>query len=88
MALKECLHNVLKHARATEVRIRIALSGRLLSVTVEDDGKGFDPAALPDRSGTHDGLANLRQRLAEIHGLCEIVSAPGQGTRVLLQCEI
>jgi signal transduction histidine kinase len=88
MALKECLHNVLKHARATEVRIRIALSGRLLSVTVEDDGKGFDPAALPDRAGTHDGLANLRQRLAEIHGLCEIVSAPGQGTRVLLQCEI
>ena len=88
MSLKECLNNVLKHARATEVRIRIGLSGRKLSLTVEDDGAGFDPAALPDRAGTHDGLDNLRQRLAEIHGVCEIVSAPGQGTRVLMQCTI
>jgi signal transduction histidine kinase len=88
MALKECLNNVLKHARASEVHIRIGLLGRQLSLAVEDDGAGFDPAALPDRTGTHDGLDNLRQRLAEIHGVCEIHSAPGQGTRVLMQCTI
>ena len=88
MALKECLHNVVKHARAHEVHIRIGLDDRLLAVTIADDGTGFDPAALPDQAGTHDGLANLRQRLATIGGTCELHSAPGQGTRVHLQTRI
>lgn len=88
MALKECLSNVVKHARAREVTIRIGLKDRLLDMTVEDDGAGFDPAVLPNRTGTHDGLINMRHRLAEINGICEIRSAPGQGTRVLLYVRI
>lgn len=85
MALKELLHNVLKHACATEVHIRISLLGQTLQLQVTDDGKGFDPSAVPDKSGTHDGLHNLRQRMADIHGTCEIRSAPGMGTSVMLK---
>lgn len=88
MALKECLTNVVKYAHAREVMIRIGLEDRLLNVTVEDDGEGFDLAVLQNKAGTHDGLANLRRRLADINGSCEIHSAPGQGTRVLLQVRI
>ncbi len=88
MALKECLHNIVKHAHAHEVHIRIGLNDRTLAVTIVDDGAGFDPAALPDQAGTHSGLANLRQRMANIGGTCELHSAPGQGTRVQLQARI
>ena len=88
MALKECLHNGIKHARATEMRIGVALHDRILRLTVADNGTGFDPAARPSPRGTHDGLDNLRRRLADIHGTCEIQSAPGQGTRVVLQVKL
>jgi len=76
------------HARAREITLHIGLQGRLLEMSVADDGVGFDPAALRDQTGTHNGLANIRQRMAEMDGTCEIHSAPGQGTRVLLQIRI
>lgn len=88
MAMKECLHNVVKHARAGEVRIQFRLDDRLLEVSVEDDGVGFDPAAAAKLSSTHSGLGNLRQRMAEIGGGCEIHSAPGQGTRTRLRVRV
>ena len=88
MALKESLHNIIKHAHANEVLLRISLNGHLLDLMIADDGVGFDPAGLPNQTGTHDGLHNLRQRMADIHGTCDIQSAPGQGTRVLLQVKI
>jgi len=85
MAVKACLHNVIKHARAREVALRLERARPVLTLTVADDGVGFDPDALQDRAGTHDGLANLRRRLAEIDGVAVIESAPGRGTRVRLQ---
>lgn len=88
MAMKECLHNVVKHARAQEVRIGIALNDRVLQMTVVDDGEGFDLAALRDQAGRHNGLDNLRQRMAAIGGICEIRSASGDGTRVRLEATI
>ena len=84
MALKECLHNTIKHACAREVCLCIRQSGQMLEVTVSDDGKGFDPAALQNRAGTHDGLQNLQQRMADLGGTCDLQSAPGLGTRVRL----
>ena len=57
--------------------------------TVEDDGRGFDPNSLPpglpmaaDRVAAGNGLSNVRRRLAEIGGSCEVESQPGHGTRV------
>jgi len=82
MALKECLHNIVKHARAHEVCMSIRLKGQMLEMRVSDDGEGFDLAVLQNKAGTHDGLRNLRERMADIGGTCEIQSAPGQGTQV------
>jgi signal transduction histidine kinase len=88
MALKECLHNIVKHAHAQEVCMSIRLNGQMLDMSVSDDGVGFDPGILQNKAGTHDGLFNLRQRLADIGGTCEIHSAPGQGTQVTWRVRI
>ena len=89
LAFKEALHNVLKHADATEVRVVLALQPAAFSLAVEDNGRGFAPgsagaAAGPegDRMAPGNGLANLRRRLEAIGGRCEIHSAPGAGTKV------
>jgi len=88
MAMKESLHNIVKHSSAHEVQIHIVLIGQMLEMMVMDDGAGFDSADLSDPTGKNDGLRNLRQRMADIHGTCEIQSATGQGTRVRLQVKI
>lgn len=94
LAFKEALNNVLKHAAATEVRLTLALAPDSFRLTVEDDGRGFVPAevspdsvAEPDRVGAGNGLANMRRRLEEIRGRCEIHSQPGAGTRVVFVVE-
>ncbi len=89
LAFKEALNNAIKHAGASEVRISLAVKPAAFTLTVEDNGKGFAPETLSawtphvqPRQGTGNGLANMRQRLAEIGGRCEIESAPGKGTKV------
>jgi signal transduction histidine kinase len=91
LAFKEALHNVIKHAGASEVRISLTVKPDVFTLMVEDNGKGFAPEALlagashgQPGHGTGNGLANMRQRLAEIGGRCEIESAGGKGTRVTL----
>lgn len=89
LAFKEALHNTLKHAEASEVRISLALEPASFSLTVEDNGRGFEPEStarkLPpvgERLVRGNGIANMRQRLAEFGGCCEIHSRPGSGTRI------
>jgi signal transduction histidine kinase/ligand-binding sensor domain-containing protein len=89
LAFKEALHNAIKHAGASEVRISLVVEPAAFTLAVEDNGKGFvsetllagTPGGLP-RHRAGNGLANMRQRLAEIGGHCEIESAPGKGTKV------
>lgn len=78
LAAKEALNNALKHAGATEVRIRIAAQPDHFTLRIEDDGRGFTPVP----NGDGDGLDNMRRRLAECGGSCEISSAAGRGTSV------
>jgi signal transduction histidine kinase/ligand-binding sensor domain-containing protein len=85
LAFKEALNNVLKHAAATEVRVSLALESDALVLSIEDNGKGFNlatPASARGDSDTGCGLNNMRQRLAEIGGRCEIQTAPGAGAKV------
>jgi signal transduction histidine kinase len=85
MAYKEALNNVLKHARATEVRVRLAVEERKLTVAITDDGAGF----VPDSSSrTRNGLANMRRRLEVIGGRFMLESGPGEGTRVVLEAKL
>jgi len=78
LAAKEALHNAVKHAAATEIKLSVALEPQSLRVQIADNGRGFDPAA---RAAGH-GLANMRERLTTIGGSCQIESALNQGTRV------
>jgi signal transduction histidine kinase len=80
LAVKEALNNAAKHSAATELFLRIQRADQKLVVTVEDNGRGFDPAQL---NGERNGLANLAQRMAEINGGCELFSAPGEGCRAV-----
>jgi signal transduction histidine kinase/ligand-binding sensor domain-containing protein len=88
LAFKEALHNAIKHSGASEVRISLAVKPAAFILTVEDNGNKFAPETLlagtphGQPQGSGNGLANMRQRLAEIGGRCEIEGASGKGTKV------
>jgi signal transduction histidine kinase/ligand-binding sensor domain-containing protein len=81
LVIKEALHNIFKHARATEVWLRAAADGTALDMVIEDNGRGF--AAAPD-DALADGLRNMRQRMEEIGGEFLVTSRPGAGTKITL----
>jgi signal transduction histidine kinase/ligand-binding sensor domain-containing protein len=88
LAVKEALNNIVKHAQAREVWLRLAHEGARLMLVIEDDGCGFTEdagaAEAPARASLGHGLENLASRLAAIGGRCAISSQPGCGTRVEL----
>ena len=85
LSFKEAITNVVKHARAGKVWLRIGRQGEDLIVAVSDDGCGF--AADEQKVGSN-GLMNMRDRLTAIGGQCEIQSRPGEGTTVRFQASI
>jgi len=82
LAFKEALHNVVKHSGAGEVSVSLATAAAGFNLAVRDNGKGFDPATVATRPRRGNGLKNMRQRLEQIGGRCEIQSAPGGGTEI------
>jgi signal transduction histidine kinase len=82
LAFKEALHNVVKHSGATEVSVFLATGPDAFTLIVRDNGKGFDPSAVPQRPGRGNGLKNMTQRLEKIGGRCDVQSAPGAGAEV------
>jgi signal transduction histidine kinase/ligand-binding sensor domain-containing protein len=82
LVIKEALHNIVKHAGATEIWLRVDLREEMLEMVIEDNGRGF--AQAPDNA-LADGLRNMRQRLAEIGGECRVESQLDSGTRVILR---
>ncbi len=82
--IQELVQNIIKHARATEMTLQLVRSPEGLTVLVEDNGVGFDPAALnAETSGI--GLKNIESRLAFLGGRAEFDSRPGRGTTVTLE---
>jgi signal transduction histidine kinase len=90
LAFKEVLNNAVRHSGAREVNIALTVSKTEFVLSIQDDGRGFDPGSLPAAGiapgsmGGH-GIANLRNRLVHLGGVAEIESGPGGGTRVLLR---
>jgi two-component system NarL family sensor kinase len=82
-AARELLSNVVRHADASGVALRLAESNGDLVLVVEDDGRGFPPG-LPDErlADGHIGLAAQRVRIESAGGRMELFSTPGDGTRV------
>ena len=79
LAFKEALQNAVKHSAASSLRVNIGVENGLLTIVVEDDGRGFEPGL--SKPGA-DGLRNMRERLEQLGGRCELRTAPGQGTRL------
>lgn len=81
---QEALSNVVRHASARNVRLTLACNGRAYSLSVVDDGRGFDLAS-PDARRSH-GLAGMRHRIRALGGTLAVRSAPQHGT--VLEVEV
>jgi signal transduction histidine kinase len=84
LAVKECLHNILRHAGPCEARLVLTYADDTLVIRISDTGRGFDTTQ-PD-SG--NGLSNMVKRLEEVHGTCLITSSPGNGTSFVMTCPL
>jgi two-component system NarL family sensor kinase len=88
-AAQEALRNVLLHAGARHVEVRVARDGELAKLVVSDDGRGFSPAALSRRREEgHLGLRLLADLAAEAGGRLEVDSKPDHGTRVTMEVPV
>ena len=83
--LQEALTNVAKHACADQVCVTLCYDVETVSLSVEDDGRGFDKQARLSASGwpMGIGLLGMQERLESLGGQLEIESQPGQGTRLM-----
>jgi signal transduction histidine kinase len=84
--VQESLTNVRKHAHAGRVEIRMQQRDGAIRLTVADDGVGFTPG-MPGapRQFPRFGLATMRERVESVGGRIEVTSAPGQGTRIVVE---
>lgn len=84
--VQEALNNVLKHAGATRSLVVVERDVRCARIRIEDNGKGFDPAAVQRRiHRTGIGLSSIGERVQMLGGALYIQSAPGQGTRIRIE---
>jgi signal transduction histidine kinase len=84
MAVKEAVHNVIKHAQATEMILSVEFVAGVLTISVQDNGRGFQPSS--DRAG--NGFVNMKRRLADLGGTCDIQPNPPAGTNVVLRLQM
>ncbi len=81
--IQEALTNIAKYASAEHVSLRLALAGDRLEARVEDDGRGFDLAAVVTAKGRQSlGLLGMQERVGLLGGDFVIDSAPGHGTHI------
>lgn len=78
--VQEALQNVLRHAAATLVTIKIQRRGEFIHLSVEDNGVGFNPESLPRDGGM--GLVSMRERARSLGGDLTVTKAPSYGTRL------
>jgi two-component system NarL family sensor kinase len=83
--VQELINNAIKHAAARTAIVQISRAGDKVSLTVEDDGKGFDPAIL--KGGRGAGWSNIQNRVGYLKGNTDIRSEPGKGTSILIEFE-
>jgi signal transduction histidine kinase len=82
--VQEALTNVMRHARAQNVEVKLQLDAEAVELTVRDDGVSFDLQDALDSAmaGTSMGLLGMQERVALAGGHIDIVSAPGRGTEI------
>lgn len=80
--IREAVTNIVRHAKATEVRITLRVNSEQIQLCVEDDGCGFVPA--DHLHGESFGLTSMRERARNLGGFFSLYSQPGSGTRVVV----
>ena len=83
LLFREAVHNIARHANAAQVRIQVNWKAKHFHLRIEDDGCGFDAAAVT----AGNGLANLHHRATVLGGTLHITSTPGSGTCITLEAD-
>ncbi len=86
--IQEALANVRKHAEAKRAWVRFEVEAGQVKVTIEDDGRGFDPEQVRDHKGLRFGIQTMRERVEGVGGTLEINTGPGKGTRVIARLPV
>jgi signal transduction histidine kinase len=84
--VQELVNNIMKHAAAKSAIVQVTKSNGQLSVTVEDDGKGFDTVILQGTKGI--GWTNIQSRIDFLKGTLDVNSKPGTGTSVHIEITV
>jgi two-component system sensor histidine kinase DegS len=79
-AIQELLGNAVRHSQASEVRLQVDLGDNALKVMIDDNGKGFDPEILKER--TNMGIKIIRDRVEMVGGEFQLDTRIGEGTRI------
>jgi len=85
---RELLVNVIKHAKAHNIKVRTVKRDDIIRITVQDDGVGFDTAILKNRGSGGLGLFSISERLMQIGGNAQIKSKIGSGTIIILEAPL
>jgi signal transduction histidine kinase len=87
--VQEAITNVLRHAGARRIDVHVARSAHRVSLSIRDDGRGFDPVTL-DEAATrgHLGVPGMRERIVARGGCFRLISRPGQGTTVEVELDV
>jgi signal transduction histidine kinase len=82
---REALSNAIRHSGANRVDVSATVDGDVLTLSVRDEGRGFDPGEASERCERGIGLNTMSERAAVLGGVCEIRSSPGRGTTVCIR---
>lgn len=84
----EMINNTMKHAEATAIKLDINFKNDEITITFEDDGKGFDMEKLAETPGKGMGLSNITSRINSLKGEVGIRTAPGEGTAINIRVKV
>ena len=85
--VQEALTNTRKHSSAHRATVRIDAQAAGTTVTIEDDGLGFDPTTVASSMEGGFGMASMRERVEQIGGTLAVHTAPNEGTRIIVRLE-
>ena len=80
--VQELINNAVKHASAGKALVQVIVKDHTMNITVEDDGKGFDPSTISTAEGI--GYKNIKSRIAFLKGNFDLRSMPGEGTFIYI----
>jgi signal transduction histidine kinase len=85
---QEAVANAVRHASATRIDVQLIYEAARVSLRVEDDGRGFTPAAGTDGPEGHYGIRGMQERAGEIDAALSLESTIGEGTRVSVEAPL